>query len=77
MTDAKDFYDKIIAGDLPDGEEIDNVFDVMEMMMKEVKSAHTVLEDLEDALGESESQAGKVPDIRQYLKKPKKQRQVF
>ena len=77
MTDAKEFYDKIISGDLPDEQEIDNVFDVMDMMMKEVKSAHSVLEGLEDAMGDCEDQASKVPDIRQYFKKPEKQRQVF
>lgn len=77
MTNTNEFYDKIMAGDLPDSEEIDNVFDVMEMMMKEVKSAHTVLEDLEDALGESESQASKIPDVRRFLRKPEKPRQVF
>ncbi|MBW8034836.1 MAG: hypothetical protein FVQ79_04075 [Planctomycetes bacterium] len=77
MTNTKEFYDKIIAGDLPDSEEIDNVFDVMDMMMKEVKSAHSVLEDLEDALGESETQAENIPDIRRLLRTPEKQRQVF
>ena len=77
MTNAKEFYDKIIAGDLPDSQEIDNVFDVMDMMMEEVKSAHNVLDDLEDALEESESQATNVPDIRRLIRKPEKQRQVF
>ena len=77
MTNANEFYDKIIAGDLPDSEEIDNVFDVMDMMMAEVKSAHSVLEDLEDALGESESQAGNISDVRRLLHTPEKQRQVF
>ena len=77
MTNANEFYDKIIAGDLPDSQEIDNVFDVMDMMMKEVKSAHSVLEDLEDALGESETQAENIPNIRRLLRKPEKQRQVF
>ena len=77
MTDAKEFYEKIVAGDLPDGQEIDNVFDVMDMMMKEVKSAHSVLEDLEAALGDSEEMVSKVPDIRKYIRKPEKQRQVF
>jgi len=77
MTNAKEFYDKIIAGDLPDSQEIDNVFDVMDMMMTEVKSAHNVLEGLEDAREESETQATNVPDIRRLIRKPEKQRQVF
>lgn len=77
MAIANEFYDKIITGDLPDSEEIDNVFDVMEMLMAEVKSAHSVLEDLENALGESESQAGKIPDVRRFLRRPEKPKQMF
>lgn len=77
MTNAKEFYDKIIAGDLPDSQEIDNVFDVMEMMMQEVNSAHRVLGDLADAFGESETQVDKIPDIRRFKQKPEKVKQVF
>ena len=77
MINAEEFYKKIMAGDLPDPEEIDNVFDVIEMMIDEVGSAHTVLEDLEDALEESQKQADNLPDVRQVRRMPKKIRDVL
>ena len=77
MINAEEFYKKIMAGDLPDLEDVDNVFDVIEMMIDEVGSAHTVLENLEDALEESEIQADNVPDIRQVRRMPKKVRDVL
>jgi len=77
MINAEEFYKRIMAGDLPDPEDIDNVFDVIEMMIEQVSSAHTVLEDLEDALEESQKLADSVPDVRQVCSMPKKTRDVL
>ena len=77
MINAEEFYKRIMAGDLPDPEEIDNVFDVIEMMIDEVGSAHIVLEDLEDALEESQKQTDSAGDIRQVRRMPKKIRDIL
>lgn len=77
MINAEEFYKKNMADDLLGLEDVDDVFGVIEMMVKNIGSAHTVLEDLEDALEETEVRAGDVPSKRQVRHMPKKNRTVF
>ena len=74
---AKEFYDKVIAGDVPTSEDVDNVFDVMDMLMKEVETAHTFLGELEDAVDACERQAEDLHDLAQFRQSHEKARQVF
>lgn len=74
---AKEFYDKVIAGDVPTSEDVDNVFDVMDMLMKEVETAHTFLGELEDAVDACERQGEDLPDLTQLRQSHEKARQVF
>lgn len=74
---AKGFYDKVIAGDVPTSEDVDNVFDVMDMLMKEVETAHTFLGELEDAVDACERQGEDLPDLTQLRQSHEKARQVF
>ncbi len=76
-NEAKKFYDKVIAGDTPAPEDVDNVFDVMDMLMKEVESAHTFLEELEDAACAYNGQAEDLPDLTNFRRQPEKASQVF
>ena len=75
--EAKEFYDKVIAGDVPTSEDVDNVFDVMDMLMKEVETAHAFLGELEDAVDACERQGEDVPDLAQFRRPHEKARQVF
>ncbi len=75
--EAKEFYDKVIAGDVPTSEDVDNVFDVMDMLMKEVETAHTFLGELEDAVDACEGRGGDLPDLAQFRRPHEKASQVF
>lgn len=77
MINSEEFYKKIVAGDIPDLEDVDDVFGAIEMMIDEVKSAHTILEDLEDALEESQKQAANVLDTKQVRQMPKRVRHLL
>ena len=75
--EAKEFYDKVIAGDVPAPEDVDNVFNVIDMLMKEVETADTFLGELEDALDACERRGEDLPDPAQFCRSHEKARQVF
>ena len=70
---AKEFYDKVIEGNVPTTDDVDNVFDVMDMLMKEVETADTFLGELEDAVDACDN----LPYLAQFSRSHEKAKQVF